>query len=45
MIHPPSKKKIFSGDIITGGKNITYRFNAPDTPGTYFFRCDVHLRS
>jgi plastocyanin len=34
--------KIFTGDIITGGENITYTFVAPETPGTYYFRCDVH---
>lgn len=33
---------IFQGDIITGPGQITYQFNAPTTPGTYFFRCDVH---
>lgn len=34
--------KIFGGDIITGVKTVTYTFNAPSTPGSYFFRCDVH---
>jgi plastocyanin len=33
---------IFKGDIITGVSSITYNFTAPATPGTYFFRCDVH---
>lgn len=33
---------IFVGSIITGPKTITYTFKAPTTPGTYFFRCDVH---
>ena len=33
---------IFVGSIITGPKTITYAFEAPTTPGTYFFRCDVH---
>ncbi|MHB8052837.1 MAG: cupredoxin domain-containing protein [Methanoregula sp.] len=33
---------MFSGAIITGGQDITYRFTAPAAPGTYFFRCDVH---
>jgi len=33
---------IFSGEIITGGGDAVYRFTAPVTPGTYFFRCDVH---
>jgi plastocyanin len=33
---------IFVGEIITGPKTVTYSFTAPTTPGTYFFRCDVH---
>ena len=33
---------IFVGDIITGPARITYTFTAPETPGTYFFQCDVH---
>jgi plastocyanin len=33
---------IFVGQIISGPKTITYKFTAPATPGTYFFRCDVH---
>lgn len=33
---------IFRGDTITGPKIINYTFTAPATPGTYFFRCDVH---
>ena len=37
-----AKSKIFVGEIITGGQNITYKFPAPVKPGTYFFRCDVH---
>jgi plastocyanin len=39
---PAAQTKIFSGAIITGGQDITYRFTAPAAPGTYFFRCDVH---
>jgi len=39
---PPAGTTIFSGEIITGGENATYRFTAPDTPGIYVFRCDVH---
>lgn len=34
--------EIFKGDIITGPAKTTYTFKAPDKPGTYFFRCDVH---
>ena len=33
---------IFVGDIITGPATITYTFLAPSTPGSYFFRCDIH---
>ena len=33
---------IFVGSIITGPTKTTYTFTAPTTPGTYFFRCDVH---
>jgi plastocyanin len=33
---------IFQGKIITGPAKVTYNFKAPDKPGTYFFRCDVH---
>jgi len=39
---PAAKTTIFRGEIITGGGDATYRFNAPTVPGTYFFRCDVH---
>lgn len=35
-------KAIFVGKIIQGVSTITYQFTAPSTPGTYFFRCDVH---
>ncbi len=37
-----ASKAIFKGDAITGPKMTTYTFTAPTTPGTYFFRCDVH---
>ncbi|MDI6876560.1 MAG: fasciclin domain-containing protein [Methanomicrobiales archaeon] len=33
---------IFVGEVITGVDSITYTFTAPEEPGTYFFRCDVH---
>lgn len=33
---------IFVGSTINGVSSITYSFTAPSTPGTYFFRCDVH---
>lgn len=36
-------EEIFVGDLITGpDAEITYTFDAPTEPGTYFFRCDVH---
>jgi len=37
-----AEKVIFIGKIITGPAETTYTFTAPDMPGTYFFRCDVH---
>ena len=37
-----AKENFFKGDIIKGPSKITYVFTAPDTAGTYFFRCDVH---
>lgn len=36
-----ASKVIFKGDVISSS-TITYKFDAPSTPGTYFFRCDVH---
>lgn len=36
---------IFVGNIVTGPTKTTYTFTAPSTPGTYFFRCDVHPTS
>lgn len=35
-------EEIFVGDTVTGPATTTYTFTAPDDPGTYFFRCDVH---
>jgi plastocyanin len=32
---------IFKGEVITNSST-TYNFTAPSTPGTYFFRCDIH---
>ncbi len=37
-----AQTKLFVGDFITGVKTTTYTFDAPSTPGNYFFRCDVH---
>ncbi|MDG6256959.1 MAG: PQQ-binding-like beta-propeller repeat protein [Methanomicrobiaceae archaeon] len=36
---------IFVGEIFTGPEEMTYTFTAPEEPGTYFFRCDVHPRT
>ena len=36
---PPA---IFQGPAIAGPATTTYKFTAPATPGTYFFRCDIH---
>jgi plastocyanin len=33
---------IYQGAKTTGVSTVTYTFDAPTTPGTYFFRCDVH---
>jgi plastocyanin len=33
---------IYKGARRTGVSTVTYTFDAPTTPGTYFFRCDVH---
>lgn len=33
---------IFVGEIVTGPTRATYTLTAPETPGNYFFRCDVH---
>ncbi|MDP3879001.1 MAG: DUF4399 domain-containing protein, partial [Dehalococcoidales bacterium] len=33
---------IFVGETIVGPRTVSYQFIAPSTPGTYFFRCDVH---
>jgi plastocyanin len=39
---PSLSATIYKGEIITGPRTITYTFTAPATPGTYYFRCDVH---
>ncbi|BBL66946.1 cupredoxin domain-containing protein [Methanoculleus chikugoensis] len=37
-----ASEAIFVGDIIAGPRRATYTFTAPETPGNYFFRCDIH---
>jgi outer membrane protein assembly factor BamB/plastocyanin len=37
-----AQQSIFIGQIVTGPTTITYTFDAPTEPGTYFYRCDVH---
>ena len=36
-----SGEKVFTGDLVTGPRKITYKLPALE-PGGYFFRCDVH---
>ena len=33
--------EIFVGEPIEGGQTTTYTFDAPEDPGTYFFRDDI----
>ncbi len=40
--NPSALTRIFGGEVIIGVSSTTYTFTAPSTPGTYFFRCDVH---
>jgi plastocyanin len=37
-----AQQAIFKGQMVTGPGTMTYTFTAPNQPGTYFFRCDVH---
>jgi len=39
---PSLSTTIYKGEIISGPRTIIYSFNAPATPGTYYFRCDLH---
>jgi plastocyanin len=39
---PSATTVIYKGARTTGVSTVTYTFDAPTTPGTYFFRCDVH---
>ena len=33
---------IFVGELFAGPRVVTETFTVPSTPGSYFFRCDVH---
>jgi plastocyanin len=37
-----SNDPLFAGPRFEGPSFLTYEFTAPETPGTYQFRCDVH---
>ena len=39
-----ARKVIYYGRIINGTQTVQYEFTAPEQPGTYFFRCDLHPR-
>lgn len=40
--NPSAQSAIFVGELTTGPSVDDYVFDAPETPGNYFFRCDVH---
>jgi plastocyanin len=38
-----AEEEVFVGQTFSGpGETVTYNFDAPEDPGEYFFRCDVH---
>ena len=37
-----SNDPLFAGQKFAGPSFLTYQFTAPETPGTYHFRCDIH---
>jgi plastocyanin len=37
-----SQDPLFRGEPFAGPSFLTYQFPAPETPGTYFFQCDIH---
>lgn len=39
-----ARKVIYYGEIINGSQTVQYGFTAPEKPGIYFFRCDLHPR-
>jgi plastocyanin len=36
------RQKIFGSELVAGPAQQTSTFTAPPTPGSYFFKCDVH---
>jgi plastocyanin len=38
-------QKIFGSELVAGPAQQTSTFTAPPTPGTYFFKCDVHTET
>ena len=41
-LHSAANVALFTGTMTTGPQTIVYKFTAPTTPGTYYFRCDTH---
>ena len=39
---PKAREVIYYGKIINGLEAVRYEFTAPEQPGVYFFRCDLH---
>jgi plastocyanin len=37
-----STQVIFKGEALSGPGTVTYRFTAPEEPGSYYFQCDFH---
>lgn len=39
---PNAENVIYEGELFPGIETLEFTLTAPDEPGTYFFRCDVH---
>ena len=39
---PQASNVILEGELIAGVATVVETFTAPSSPGSYFFRCDVH---